>query len=191
MENLENQKLLEEKSENSEALRGIKFSDYEKSKKEINEWLIGQDIPDILWDRIKNSDPELTLGELLGKIRKELFDVYGKKREQAKSFADSRFTPLSEMIDRGMVFCGALVNIFGNVLRRLEIPTKFVHGRYSYQTLEKENRHSWLEIYNPLDGTWVKIDPTKKDFKVLSEAIQLKTYHDWQELREDYGRKDF
>ena len=191
MEKLENQKSLEEKSESSEILQDIKLSDYEKSKEEMEEWLVGQDIPDVLWNRMKGVDPELTLNELLGKIKKELFDIYGTKRDHAKSFADSRFTSLPEMIERGMVSCGALSNIFGNVLRKFEIPTKFIHGRYNHQTMEKEDRHSWLEIYNPLDRTWIKIDPTKNDFKVLSEAIRLKTYHDWQELHGDYDRRDF
>jgi len=191
MENLENQKLPEGKSENPEILQEIKLFDYERTKEDTEEWLVGQDIPDILWDRVKGVNPELTLGELLGKIKKELFDIYDTKRDHAKSFADSRFSSLSEMIERGMVSCGALANIFGNVLRKFKIPTKFVHGRYSYQTLEKENRHSWLEIYNPLDGAWVKIDPTKNDFKVLPETIQLRAYHNWQELREDYNKRDF
>ncbi len=180
------------KIEELNILKEIKLSDYERERLEgdVAEWLRAQEIPGVLWDRIKQQNSELTVKKLLENIRDELLSIYGKKRDKAKSFADSRFTPLPEMIDRGMVSCGSMANIFGNVLRKLGIPTKFIHGKLERQK-EAGDRHSWLEIYNPHNGTWIEIDSTGKNFEMAPDALRYKIYHDWQELKEDFDKGDY
>ena len=170
----------------------IKLSDYQKLNKSVKSWIdTNLEIPDHLWRRIRDVQSQLTIGELLKKIDKELIVVYGDKRDKAKSFADSRFTPLDKMIERGMISCGAMTNIFGTALRKLGIPVKFVHGILEKQ--EGEFRHSWLEIYNPYENNWFEVDPTKSNtnFKVPEKAHRIKIYHDWQELRGDYDKGEY
>ncbi len=93
------------------------------------------------------------------------------------------------MIERGMVSCGALTNIFGSVLRKLGVPARFVHGIEGGQ--RGENRHAWLEIYNPLGKDWFEIDPTQQDFGMKLSARRIKVYHNWSELKKDYGEGKF
>ena len=180
----------EPKIEKLNILNNIKISDYQKLENGTAEWAEAQEIPSILWDKVKQQNPELTIKELLENIRGELFSIYGKKQDKAKSFADSRFTSLPEMINRGMTSCGAMVNIFGNVLRKLGIPTKFIHGKLEHQK-EVGDRHSWLEIYNPISGTWIEVDPTRDNFEMLPETLRLKVYHNWQELKEDFDKGEY
>ncbi len=168
-------------------LSEIRLSDYGKIEGCNSEWIETQEIPDIIWTKVSKINSELTLRELFCNIRKELFDVYGEKRDKAKSFADSRFTSLPEMVERGMVSCGALVNIFGNILRKLGVSTKFIHGKLESQE-GADYRHSWLEIYDPRCQTWIEVDPTKKDFEMASDTQRYKEYHNWQELKEDYDK---
>ena len=179
------------KLEKPEAVfEGIKLSDYENVGADFSEWLGAHEIPDILWDRMKDCDPASTVRELLDVIQAALTDMHRTRKEHPASFAESRFTPVAEMIERGMVSCGAIATIFGNVLRRFGIPTKFVHGKLESQK-EKNHRHSWLEIYNPLDESWVEVDATRDGFKLPPDAQLIKKYHDWQELKNDFDRGDY
>ena len=139
----------------------------------------------------KNITSETTVGELLTRINKELGRIYGKKRDKARSFADSRFTPLSNMLKRGMVSCGALSIIFATILRKFNVPTKLVHGRLRGQ--KGESRHAWLKLYNPKNKKWHAIDPTQphRNFAIILSARQIKIYANWEDLKNDYKKKKF
>lgn len=169
---------------------GIKIS--ELCSEDQQEWLIlTEDVPDVFWEQIKDIPLDIPFEDFLEKIRRELFNLYGPKRDQASSFSDSRFTPLSEMIERGMISCGALSSIFSAVLRKFGIPVKLVHGILKSQDEKKSNRHSWLEVFNPKSNSWLEIDPTVRDFKRRSDAMRRKVYHNWLELKPDYDMGEY
>jgi len=151
----------------------------------------------VFWDTVKDINREQNLNVILLQIKQKLFSLYGDKQDTAKSFKDSRFTPLMEMIQRGMVTCGSVTKIIGTVLRKFGVPTKFVHGILGSQkksfirrVLFKE-RHAWLEIYISKTNEWLPIDLTRKDFSLYPDAEKIKEYHDWGELKIDYNKGNF
>jgi len=168
----------------------IKTSDL--CSEDQKEWLSSdEDVPDILWEKVKDLSLGLPLGDFLKKIDKELILIYGDKRDKAKSFGDSRFTSISEMLERGMVSCGAMTKIFSAVLRKFGIAVRLVHGILSGQDPKLTHRHSWLDIYDPISNSWFEIDPTVRDFKKRSDAIRRKVYHNWLELKLDYDKGEY
>lgn len=178
-----------------EELDEIKPPDYLKLREDLDEWLkLNEELPTELWEKMKDANQEENLRQVLLRIREELFALYGDKRDEGKSFKDSRFTPLTEMVERGMISCGSMVKIMGTILRKLGIPTKFVHGILESQkeiSKEHENRHSWLKIYIPKNDKWLAVDPTQGNFKVSADAEEIKEYHDWEELKNDYAKGEF
>ena len=172
-------------------IRKTKLSKYKNPSNELRGWLYTRTIPNYFWKKFENVNSEMTVGELLRQIDRELRVIYGKKKDTARSFADSRFTPLPKMLKRGMVSCGALSIIFATVLRKFGIPVKLVHGRLKGQT--GENRHAWLKLYNPVNKKWYTIDPTQwhRSFAIKPSARQIRIYADWAELRKDFTRKKF
>lgn len=169
----------------------IKISDFTEKTEGLEEWLSNnQGIPESL-SEFKTIPSDTTLGGFLKKAKDKLFSLYGDKRDHAKSFADSRFTSIDEMIERGMVSCGAMTLIFGTLLREVGIPVKFVHGGPLGEGGGKDSRHSWLEIYDPLRNDWFEIDPTDTNFKMRPGAKRINVYHDWSELRKDYEAGNF
>lgn len=181
-----------------EQLNEIKLSNYLNATEGFEEWLeIREDLPNVFWYKIKDINREQSLNSVLIQIKQELFSLYGDKRDTAKSFKDSRFTPLAEMIQRGMATCGSATKIIGTALRKFGVPTKFVHGILGLQkksfikrVLFKE-RHAWLEIYIPKTNKWLPIDLTRKDFSLYPDAERIKEYHDWGELKDDYIKGNF
>ncbi|MFH1170370.1 MAG: transglutaminase domain-containing protein [Candidatus Vogelbacteria bacterium] len=173
-------------------IRKVKISDYlGNQSRNLQVWSRSEKVPKYFWNRFKDITPEITIGELLTRIDKELRKIYGKKKDLAQSFADSRFTPLPNMLKRGMVSCGALSIIFATILRKFGIPVKLVHGRLNGQ--RGENRHAWLKLYNSRDKKWCAIDPTQwhRNFAIKPSARQIKIYADWKELRKDYDKGKF
>ncbi len=182
-----------------ETLEDVKPSVYSNLEGDFTEWLINkEEIPEEFWNKIKDANEEENLKLMLLRIKEELFSLYGNKKDKADSFEDSRFTPLKEMIDRGMVSCGAMAKITGTSLRKFGIPTKFIHGIFESQKNNfikrklLKNRHSWLEIYDPKDKKWIPFDMTRNDLSVDPTAEKIKEYHDWDELKEsDYKKGNY
>ncbi len=147
----------------------------------LSRWRKTQSIPLALRSRFDEVDGRYTLSRLLVRIRRELYKLYGDKRDYARSLCDSRLTPLPEMLRRGMVSCGALVVIYGGILRSLGIPVKFIHGRL--RGTRREDRHAWLEVYDPNRKKWISIDLTRHNFALPPRAIKLKECVDWLDLK--------
>ncbi|OGM97789.1 MAG: hypothetical protein A2735_01370 [Candidatus Yanofskybacteria bacterium RIFCSPHIGHO2_01_FULL_41_21] len=163
-----------------------------EEQEDQKEWLSSdEDVPNILWEKIKDLPLNISFGDFLKKIRKSLYDLYGEKRDKASSFADSRFTPLSETVERGMISCGAFSSIFGAVLRKFGIPVKLIHGILESQDEKKSNRHAWLEIFNPVSNSWFEMDPTNDNFEARNDAMRRKVYHNWLELKPDYEKWEY
>jgi len=185
-------------SDTQKQLDEIKSVDYFGLQSDFRKWLkTREDIPLELWEKIKNVNKENNLQSMLLKIKEELFSLYGNKRDTAKSFEDSRFTPTKEMFNRKMATCGSVVKIIGIALRKFGIPTKFIHGilgsqRKSFikRVILKE-RHAWLEIYVPKTKEWLPFDLTRKDFSLYPDAEKIKEYCDWEELKIDYKKGNF
>lgn len=172
-------------------IRQLKTSDYANITEDISEWVdMREELPAYFWKKIKDTDTHVHLKEFWRRVKEELYKIYGEKRDKAKSFADSRFTPLKEMVERGMVSCGALTHIFGTVFRKFGVPVKYVHGRLDGQEGE-EDRHAWLEIYDPKNKSWFEADPGHPEFGMYPEARRVKVYHDWFDLKRDYEKGEF
>jgi len=182
-----------------EKLTEIKSSDYLQMEDGFSEWLkTNEDLPFEFWEKVKNINEEKNLNLMLLRIKQELFSLYGEKRDNAKSFKDSRFTSLKEMLERKMATCGSVTKIIGIVLRKFGIPTKFIHGilrsqRKSFiKRVLLKNRHAWLEIYNIKTKEWLPIDVTRNDFSLYPDVEKIKEYHDWDELKEsDYKKGNY
>lgn len=185
-----------EKEKDQESLKNIleniKPSEYSNLDVSEEYLKIKEDLPKKFWEKIKDADQEDNLMQVLLRIREDLYDLYGDKKNNAKSLSDSRFIPLEEMIDRHLISCGSLTKIFGTILRNFNIPVKFIHG-----TLERQKRssrrslHSWLKIYNPKENKWIAIDLTNGSLELSSNAKEIKEYIDWEEFKEDYEKGDF
>lgn len=183
---------MEKIPEEKDILSNIKLSDFSgKLENRVEEWIHSQEkLPEVLAKQLRDVDNSTNIRELLKKIRKELKTIYGDKKDTAKSFADSRFTPIEEMIERGMVSCGASTHIFGTTLRSFGVPVRYVHSD-ALGERGVDNRHSWLDIYDPSTGKWVETDPTRPKFDIHPNAKRIKEYHDWSELKPDYEKEDF
>lgn len=167
-------------------LKKVTIGDYQNLKGKFRPWLLKEKIPAFFWEKIEKTNTQISVEKLLYKIDKELMNCYGKKRDTACSFSDSRFSSISQILKRGMVSCGALSRIHTAVLRNLGIPVKLVHSKLKGQ--KGENRHSWLKIYNPHTKRWIDVDPTqdRRGFKIINTARQIKIYSNWNEMKEDY-----
>ena len=179
---LENIKPLEYRNINIE-----KFKEYLEIK---------EDLPKEFWEKIKKTmQEEKNLYQVFLRARETLDNLYGEKKDRGKSLSDSRFTSLNEMIERGMISCGSYAKIFGTVLRKFGIPVKFIHGILEEQkNLPKasENRHAWLEFYNPQDKNWVPIDFTEGSLEPRPTATKIKEYTNWdEEFKKDYEKGNF
>lgn len=168
-------------------LKKIKLKDFGEIKQD-KRWVKKIAVPSHFLKKFRVV-PNTALYSLLKQIDRELTKLYKGKKDTGKSFADSRFTAVSQALKRGMVSCGALTQIYAGVLRNYGIPVKLVHGRLKGQ--RGDSRHAWLRIYNPVNKKWVVVDPTNKNFTPLKTARQLKIYSTWKELREDYLRGRF
>ena len=162
----------------------IKLSDYKRSwNKSIKKWLGHANVPKDFLSRVDLPN-HVSVFVLLMRIRRVLYDIYGTKRDKAESFSDSRFASFPQILNRGMISCGALATVYGKTLRRFGIPIKFVHGKLQGQNFE--SRHAWLKIYDPIEKKWITADPTIGDFELSKKAIQKKIYIDWSDLKKDY-----
>ena len=173
-----------------ESIKPLEYRDINIEK--LKEYLeIKEDLPKEFWEKIENLfQEENNLYQVFLKTRETLDNLYGKKKDTGKSLSDSRFTSLKEMIERGMISCGSYAKIFGTALRKFGIPVKFIHGIFEEQKnlpKESEDRHAWLEFYNPQDKNWVPIDFTEKSLEPRPTATKIKEYINWdEEFKKDY-----
>ncbi len=178
-----------------ESIKPLEYRDINIEK--LKEYLeIKEDLPKEFWEKIENLfQEENNLYQVFLKTRETLDNLYGKKKDTGKSLSDSRFTSLKEMIERGMISCGSYAKIFGTALRKFGIPVKFIHGIFEEQKnlpKESEDRHAWLEFYNPQDKNWVPIDFTEKSLEPRPTATKIKEYINWdEEFKKDYEKGNF
>jgi len=97
----------------------------------------------------------------------------------AKSFEESRFSSIEEVLNKKLISCGAMTNLTAAALRSLDIPTRCVHGLLL--TKDGWSLHSWVEIYFKNFG-FAPFDITSRDFKVREGHIKLATCTDWTDL---------
>lgn len=181
-----------EKLEMKELLRGIRIGDYAHLEDPgVGEWQQPrEDMPDDFWAKFKDLSSETHMFELLSHIDRELYDPE-RNHHGAKSFQDSRFTSLAEMIDRKVVSCGAKSKIFSEILRRFHVPVQLVHLTPIDDPDNPMHKHSWIRILNPATKGWITIDPTRTRFRYgLEEGIYQESgiYHSWTELKSDFER---
>lgn len=171
-----------------DSLSGVCLADY-KTLTGFEDWLdITEKLPADFLSSIKSS-PNPSVEQLLVAIRKALFTLYAGGEREAKSFEESRFASLAKILEHKISSCGAITNVVGTALREFGIPTQFVHGILTTQ--HDSNRHAWLNIYNPRSGRWEQKDATSKDFSMRPDAKEIKTYRNWDELKQDYEKGEW
>ncbi len=171
-----------------ETLDTITLVDYQNIPPEAQEWLHrNEDVPEVIWEKIKDLHSNITLVELLRKIR-GAFEAsrQGRDRQGPDSFEASRFTSFEEVIARGWDSCGIRARVFGTTLRKIGIPVKFIDGKRV--GLEETTDHAWLEIYSPKRHTWIECDPGEGDFTQSAQNKRERVFHDWDELKLVHGK---
>ncbi len=87
------------------------------------------------------------------------FDPEKYKIYKPGSIRESRLITASKVIEKHQSSCGARATVVASILRKLNIPTKIIHGRYIENN--PEMRHAWNEVL--LDnGKWVAFDIMEK-----------------------------
>lgn len=171
-------------------LHTIRLADYSNMGGVYTKWKYSsREVPDYFLRNFQDLPSHLSVFQLLMRIRKVLYDFYGEKPNYASTFAESRFTSISEILERKLISCGAVTCVFGLTLREFGIPTKFVHGKI--KGTRPNDRHAWLKVYDPNDKKWIEIDPGTNDFSVYSDARQWRIYYNWNELKKDYEKGNF
>jgi hypothetical protein len=171
-------------------LRRITLADFERvTDPAILEWAKPQEeMPEDFWAKFKDIPTDTHLFEVISHIDRELYDPE-RNHHGAKSFADSRFTSLAEMIERKMVSCGAKTKIFSEVLRRLSVPVQLVHLQPIADPHNPQHKHAWIRLYNPATREWLTVDPTQTRTRYAPEEglyEELGTYHSWEELKKTW-----
>jgi hypothetical protein len=166
-----------------ETIETITLAEYQNLPPEIKEWLqMNEEVPEIIWKKLCDLDPSITLLEALEKIREAFSEAMDhKKPSSPTSFEDSRFSTFHEIIARKLNSCGIRARVYGTVLRRLGVPVRFVDGKYEGQ--EQTTDHAWLDIYSPNEKAWLECDPGDFHFKNDTKNRRERIFHDWDELK--------
>ena len=127
-----------------------------------------------LGSKYKNVD-ELVLS-IQNAVRSHASSLPG--RYEPKSIVESRFTPAEEAYKKGIVSCGAMVNISTEILRRLGYKVKLIHGE-----CKESVDHAWISVFNPGSNTWEEFDLTRKDSKILPTHIKKAEVESWEDIR--------
>lgn len=134
----------------------------------------------------------IQLADKLGKQHKNIKDMILAIREEIvnhsdsvgvsyrpKTIMESRFTPAQEAFDRGMLSCGAMVNISTEILRHLGYKVKLIHGESSESV-----DHAWISVFDPETDSWIPYDVTKKDAVVPDTNIPKIEVDSWEKIRD-------
>lgn len=96
-----------------------------------------------------------------------------------KTLLESRMTPASQVLQRGMVSCGAVATLCAALLRSSGRPVKLVHGVY------RDSDHAWLEVWDDSGRKWLSFDPMESTVpvgKLAAGHVKLAECADWSEI---------
>lgn len=132
------------------------------------------------------------LADKLGKQHKDIKDLILAIREEIanhsdavgvsyrpKTIMESRFIPAQEAFDRGMLSCGAMVNISAEILRHLGYRVKLIHGESSESV-----DHAWISVFDPETDSWTPYDVTRKGAVVPDTNIPKIEVDSWEEIKD-------
>lgn len=172
----------ERPEEKQETLATLRLSEYQNLSPELKEWLHrNEEVPPVMWEQLADLEPNLTLMEVLQKIRSAFATACGDKKSRPASFEESRFTPFTEIIERGLNSCGVRARVYGTTLRKLGVPVKFIDGKHTEG--DETYDHAWLGIYAPSANRWLESDPGTETFEHDPRNQRERIFHDWDELR--------
>ncbi len=117
--------------------------------------------------------------ELIIAIRKFIISHADSLPEKHKpgSILESRFTPAEDAFKKGMISCGAIVNIGAEMLRHLGYEVKLIHGECK-QSVD----HAWLSVFEPKTNSWVEYDLTRKEADIPSTHTKKLEVNSWEEI---------
>lgn len=175
---------------NLKALTTRPLSDYEREWPDsLVQWAHSSKVPASFRDCFTHLPRRISVFNLLMRIRKVVSDLYGSAGVPARSFVESRFSSIEEVLAKKITSCGALCTITAAALRQFNIPVKLVHG--SIEGQNENDRHCWLQIYCPATRGWCSVDPTSDDFQISHRHHEIKTYVSWADMRADYAQGHF
>jgi hypothetical protein len=144
-----------------------------------------KDCPDYILKKIrKGFGGEISRNNLfvvLSFIREE-FSSKKYKTYKTNDFRKSRFVSVKDIFEKRQESCGAWAAVVASFLRSLGVPVKLINGFYEKEI--PDMRHAWNEVY--VDGNWLSIDLTRKDFKVGDKHIKIDEWVDWSDLETIY-----
>lgn len=178
----------EKESKPPVTLDTITLDTYQDIPQEIREWLtMNEDVPPVMWEKLKDLDPRLSLRQVLERIKGVFSEACGEKSSRPDGFEESRFTSFAEIIKRGLNSCGVRVRVYGTTLRKLGIPVRFIDGTHTEGSDVYE--HAWLAIYVPSVQKWLESDPGLRSFGQDPHNHRERVFHDWEELKARYEEK--
>ena len=101
------------------------------------------------------------------------------ERYNPKSIIESRFTPAEEAFEKGMMSCGAIVNMSTAMLRHVGFEVKLIHGE-----CKKSVDHAWVSVFDSENEKWVDYDFTQKDPTDLSGHVEKERVDSWDEIKD-------
>lgn len=165
-----------------ESLDSITLGQYKDLPAHVQEWLeTTETVPVRVQEKLGPLDPTLSLRGALLKIREAIIAASEGRSARPQSLEESRFTSFAEIVDRGLVSCGAHTRAVGTTLRSRGVPVRFVDGIHTEG--DQTHDHAWLDIYVPKTGEWIESDTRTEDFGFGAGNTRKGVFHNWDELR--------
>lgn len=122
-----------------------------------------------------------TTSELVHKINIFIHDHADSLPEKynPKSIIESRFTPVEEAFEKGIVSCGSMANISATLLRHVGFDVKLIHGE-----CDSSVDHAWISVQDKETGSWKEYDLTSKNEELRPGHKIKATVYSWEEIRD-------
>lgn len=171
-----------ERETRGEDLDSITVGEYKNLPADLNKWLKSrEEVPVVVREKLGVIDPQCSLRQALIQIREAIIAASEGKTARPQSLEESRFTSFAEIVERGLVSCGAHTRAIGTVLRSHGVPVRFVDGIHTEDN--ETHDHAWLDIYVPKTNGWVESDTRTENFTLGPGNTRNAVFHDWEELR--------
>lgn len=165
-----------------ESLDSITLDQYKDLPADVQEWLATMEtIPTSVQEKLGTLDPNIPLRTVLLQIRDAIVAASEGRNTRPQSLEESRFTSFAEIVDRGLISCGAHTRAVGATLRSYGVPVRFVDGTHTEG--DQTHDHAWLDIYVPKTGEWIESDTRTEDFSFGEGNMRKGVFHNWEELR--------
>lgn len=109
-------------------------------------------------------------------IHKHGYSVENRYRPQ--SIIESRFMPINEAFEKGVLSCGAIANISADMIRHVGLQVQLIHGE-----LIDSVDHAWISVFDKDKDVWVDFDLTSDNPLDMTNHTEKKRVDSWEEIR--------